>query len=256
MSAASVRSRTRTEHPHRCCESPAPGAASAMRSSSAIAAMPARRARAADAGLEAFVALRLRARQPARLAPGVVAARRRLPPAAEGRAPHADARDPRVVAPRSGRSCPEAPGHDADRRASAAGCSTDPAQPVSFSFDGRALRGLPATRWPRRCSPTACAWSAAASSTTARAASSPAGREEPCALVDVLGAAGPRTERAGDHAAAATRASCAESQNRWPSLRFDLLARQRPARPLPARRVSTTRPSCRRAGPGSASTSR
>ena len=33
-------------------------------------------------------------------------------------------------------------------------------------------RAIPATRWPRRCSPTACGWSAAASSITGRAASS------------------------------------------------------------------------------------
>ena len=39
-----------------------------------------------------------------------------------------------------------------------------------------ATPAIPATRWPRRCSPTACAWSAARSSTTGRAASSPPGR--------------------------------------------------------------------------------
>ena len=86
-----------------------------------------------------------------------------------------------------------------------------------------AIAAIPATRWPRRCWRTACASSAARSSITARAASSPRA---------------PRSRTrwwscAAARAASPTRArpspSCidglvAASQNRWPSLRFDLLA--------------------------------
>ena len=31
----------------------------------------------------------------------------------------------------------------------------DHARPVRFSFDGKSYTASPATRWPRRCSPTA-----------------------------------------------------------------------------------------------------
>ena len=40
-----------------------------------------------------------------------------------------------------------------------------------FTFDGQRYAGPRATRWPRRCSPTASIWSAARSNTTGRAAS-------------------------------------------------------------------------------------
>ena len=82
-----------------------------------------------------------------------------------------------------------------------------------------------------------------------------AGSEEPNALVTV------------GHGAAATpntRATVQEvydglvafSQNRWPSLRFDLMAVERPARAAASARGSTTRPSCGRRPGGSGSTSR
>ena len=57
------------------------------------------------------------------------------------------------------------------RLADAAAGSTAPARSASPSTAG-ATRALPATRWHPRCSPTACAWSGAASSITGRAASS------------------------------------------------------------------------------------
>ncbi len=82
---------------------------------------------------------------------------------------------------------------------------------------------IPATRWPRRWSPTASGSSAARSSITGRAASSPPGSEEPNALVEL---------RTGARREPNTRATtvelydglAADSQNRWPSLRYDLLA--------------------------------
>ena len=53
-----------------------------------------------------------------------------------------------------------------------AGASTEPAAAVHRSMAGR-MAASPAIRWPRRCSPTACTWSAARSNITARAAFSP-----------------------------------------------------------------------------------
>ena len=55
---------------------------------------------------------------------------------------------------------------------------------LAFSFDGRNYSVTPEIRWPRRSSPTACAWSAARSSTTVRAAFHRR-TEEPNALVEL-----------------------------------------------------------------------
>ena len=82
---------------------------------------------------------------------------------------------------------------------------------------------IPATRWRRRCWRTGCTWSAGRSSITGRAASSPPARRSPMRWSSC--AQGARREPN-------TRATTAElydglvaaSQNRWPSLRFDLLA--------------------------------
>ena len=105
----------------------------------------------------------------------------------------------------------------------AAGGRIDRAKALRFTFDGVAYRASPATRWPRRCSPTASIWSAGPSNIIARAGSSRAGSG--------------RAERAGRdrsrRAAACTpnlRATevelydglAATSQNRWPSLTFDV----------------------------------
>ena len=60
----------------------------------------------------------------------------------------------------------------------------DRTKPITFFFDGKALSGpCRATRSPRRFSPTACITWRAASSITARAASSGPVREDPGALV-------------------------------------------------------------------------
>ena len=86
----------------------------------------------------------------------------------------------------------------------------------------RATRAMPATRWPRRCSPTACTWSAAASSTTGRAASSRAGAEEPNALVAARRRRAHRAERARDHGRALRRARSPRARTAGRRSRFDL----------------------------------
>ena len=84
-----------------------------------------------------------------------------------------------------------------------------------------ATRAIPATRSPRRCSPTACTSSRAASSITGRAASSP-----PAARSRMRWCSS-RAARAPSPTCARRRAELydglvAASQNRWPSLRFDV----------------------------------
>ena len=91
------------------------------------------------------------------------------------------------------------------------------------------LRGpSPATRWPRRCSPTACSSSAAASSITGRAASCAPGprsrtrssSSRPAARTE------PNSRATADRALRRARRREPEC---WPTLGFDLGARQRPA---------------------------
>ena len=53
----------------------------------------------------------------------------------------------------------------------APGGRIDRPRPCASPSTAALSRALPATRWPRRCWPTACTWSAAPSSTTGRAAS-------------------------------------------------------------------------------------
>ena len=82
-----------------------------------------------------------------------------------------------------------------------------------------------------------------------------AGPEEPNALVDIEPRFGaPDAECAGNGAGGLRRPE-GESQNRWPSLAFDVGGvNNLPRRCLPP--ASTTRPSCGRRRPGSRSTSR
>ena len=118
------------------------------------------------------------------------------------------------------------------------------------------FRAIPATRWPRRCSPTACGWSAAPSNITGRAASSRPGPRSPTRWSSC--ARGARREPN-------TRATTIElfdgleahSQNRWPSLAFRPDRRaQFPRSRRSCRPASTTRPSCGRPPSGRRSTSR
>ncbi len=113
-----------------------------------------------------------------------------------------------------------------------------------------------ATRSPRRCSPTACISSAARSSITGRAASCPPARKSPTRW-----SRSSATRRASSRTCAppcrsSMTGSTAQSQNRWPSLAFDVGARQRHRCRRCFRPASTTRPSCGRRRPGRTSTSR
>jgi sarcosine oxidase subunit alpha len=105
----------------------------------------------------------------------------------------------------------------------AAGLLTDPNEQVPFVFDGRALQGL-------RGDTLASALLANGYRVVGRSFKYhrprgiiTAGPEEPCALVDLLTAQGREPNRLATtlplHAGL-----IAESQNRWPSLGFDLLA--------------------------------
>ena len=112
----------------------------------------------------------------------------------------------------------------------------------------RVTRATPATRSPRRCSPTACTSSAAASSITGRAASSapaPRSRMRWCSS---------RAARAPSPTSRATTLELydglvAASQNRWPSLRFDVGALNDALSRAASRPASTTRRSCGRPTP-------
>ena len=105
----------------------------------------------------------------------------------------------------------------------------------------------PATRWPPRCSPTASTWSAAASSTTGRAASSPPDPRNRTRWSRSTAAAGRREPNTRATMVPLVDGLVARSQNRWPSLRFDVGALAGSPRRC-CRRASTTRPSSARAG--------
>jgi methylglutamate dehydrogenase subunit C len=103
----------------------------------------------------------------------------------------------------------------------ARGLLTDPAQPLGFRFDGRRLQGLGGDT-------LAAALLANGERLVARSFKYHrprgivcAGPEEPCALVDVIGERG----REPNHLATTLllhEGLVAESQNRWPTLGFDL----------------------------------
>ena len=105
----------------------------------------------------------------------------------------------------------------------ARGLLTDTARPVSFRFDGRTLRGLHGDT-------LASALLANGQRLVGRSFKYhrprgviSAGPEEPCALVDVLSDAGREPNRLAT-TTALHEGLVAQSQNRWPSLRTDLLA--------------------------------
>jgi heterotetrameric sarcosine oxidase alpha subunit len=105
----------------------------------------------------------------------------------------------------------------------AAGLLTDATRPIGFRFDGRALSGLAGDT-------LASALLASGTHLVGRSFKYhrprgivTAGPEEPCALVDVLGAAGREPNRLAT-TLTLHEGLTAESQNRWPSLRFDALA--------------------------------
>ncbi|MEP7243722.1 MAG: 2Fe-2S iron-sulfur cluster-binding protein [Gammaproteobacteria bacterium] len=105
----------------------------------------------------------------------------------------------------------------------AQGALTDAARPIRFGFDGRELQGLAGDT-------LASALLANGQRLIGRSFKYhrprglvTAGPEEPCGLVDVLGAEGREPNRLAT-TLELQEGLAAESQNRWPSLRFDLLA--------------------------------
>src|SRR5258705_352308 len=105
----------------------------------------------------------------------------------------------------------------------ARGLLTDPDRPVAFRFDGRPMQGLEGDT-------LASALLANGKRLIARSFKYhrprgivTAGPEEPCALVDVIDAEGREPNRLAT-TLALHEGLVAESQNRWPSLRFDALA--------------------------------
>ena len=106
----------------------------------------------------------------------------------------------------------------------------------AFTSTAAPIRAIPATRWPRRCSPTACGWSAAASSIIARAASSRPGPRSPTRWSSCAPARGASPTRAPPSSSCTTawrrRARTAGRRSA-----FDLMRRQRALRALPAGRL-------------------
>jgi heterotetrameric sarcosine oxidase alpha subunit len=105
----------------------------------------------------------------------------------------------------------------------ARGVLTEAGRPLGFRFDGRAMHGLDGDT-------LASALLANGTRLVARSFKYhrprgivTAGPEEPCALVDVIGAEGREPNRLAT-TLALHEGLVAESQNRWPSLRFDLMA--------------------------------
>ena len=104
-----------------------------------------------------------------------------------------------------------------------AGLLTDPGQPLSFSFDGRALRGLAGDTLASALLANGVRVVGRSFKYHRPRGIVSAGAEEPCALVDIIGAAGREPNQL------ATTLPLYEglgalSQNRWPSRRFDLMA--------------------------------
>src|SRR5215470_6042559 len=104
-----------------------------------------------------------------------------------------------------------------------AGGRIDRSRPVNFSFDGKSYSGYAGDTLAsallangRRLVGRSFKYHRPRGIVTAGAA-------EPCALVDVLGAEGREPNRLAT-TLALHEGLAVESQNRWPSLRFDLLA--------------------------------
>ena len=117
----------------------------------------------------------------------------------------------------------ETPDERAIRTASPARAGSTPAKTVALHLRRPApTRAARATRWPRRCSPTASIWSAARSSTTGRAASC-----RPAPRSPTRWSRSSATRRASTPNVRATVQELYDGldravQNRWPSLAFDV----------------------------------
>ena len=103
-----------------------------------------------------------------------------------------------------------------------AGLLTDPGQPLSFSFDGRALRGLAGDTLASALLANGVRVVGRSFKYHRPRGIVSAGAEEPCALVDIIGAAGREPNQLATTLPLYEGLS-ALSQNRWPSRRFDLM---------------------------------
>jgi sarcosine oxidase subunit alpha len=103
------------------------------------------------------------------------------------------------------------------------GLLTDANRPLRFRFDGRDMQGLAGDTLASAL--LACGQRLVARSLKYHRPRGivTAGPEEPCALVDVVGAAGREPNRLATTLALQDDMEV-ESQNRWPSLRYDALA--------------------------------
>ena len=116
----------------------------------------------------------------------------------------------------------------------ASGALTDPDRPLEFRFDGRALRGLAGDTLASALLANGVRQVARSFKYHRPRGILTAGPEEPCALVDVIGACGREPNQLAT-TLPLQAGLIAESQNRWPTLRFDLRAiNDRLARFLPA----------------------
>jgi NADPH-dependent 2,4-dienoyl-CoA reductase/sulfur reductase-like enzyme len=114
------------------------------------------------------------------------------------------------------------------------GALTDPARPLGFRFDGRKLRGLAGDTLGSALLANGLQQVGRSFKYHRPRGIVTSGAEEPCALVDVLG---PRGREPNQLATTLPlyEGLIAESQNRWPTLRFDWRAvNDRLGRFLPA----------------------
>ena len=119
-------------------------------------------------------------------------------------------------------------------------------RPVRFTLQRQGAPGLsPATRSPRRCSPTACIWLARSFKYHRPRGILSAGAEEPNALVQLERGAGP-SRTCAPPSSSSTRAWTPAAQNCWPTLELRRRCGQRPAVARSSPPASTTRPSCGR----------
>ena len=116
----------------------------------------------------------------------------------------------------------------------ASGALTDPARPLEFRFDGRALQGLAGDTVASALLANGVRQVARSFKYHRPRGIVTAGPEEPCALVDVIGIGGREPNQLAT-TLPLQAGLVTESQNRWPTLRFDLGAiNDRLGRFLPA----------------------
>jgi sarcosine oxidase subunit alpha len=103
------------------------------------------------------------------------------------------------------------------------GALTDASRPVEFEFDGRRLRALAGDTVASALLANGVRLVGRSFKYHRPRGIVTAGPEEPCALVDVLGTDGPRPNRPAT-VVGVTDGLRVVSQNRWPSLSFDVMA--------------------------------